>query len=251
MRLLALDSTTRDGSVALLEVSATDGAVTLVDERLGDSARSHAERLPSELTDLLTAHHFCVADVDLFAVAAGPGSFTGLRIGIATMQGFALATGRPLIGVSALDALARSARFGGPVTTPADGDAGTTVAAWMDAYRRDVFSSLYRRAPDGSLIEQEGPRVDDPMATLTRWRAAGFLPAGFIGTGATLYAAGIASIFPSARVAATPALAAALGSLAAARFARGESPHPAALQPLYVRRPDAELAREKSRTGSS
>ncbi len=247
MRVLALDSTTRDGSVALLDVSATDSAVTRVDERLGDSARTHAERLPSELTDLLAAHNLSVADVDLFAVASGPGSFTGLRIGIATMQGFALATGRPLIGVSALEALARSASF--VRVTTAEKEAGTTVAAWMDAYRRDVFSSLYRSQPDGALIEQEGPRVDDPLATLTRWRAAGFLPAGFIGTGATLYAAGIASIFPSARVAAAPPLAAALGSLAAARFARGESPHPAGLQPLYVRRPDAELAREKSRTG--
>jgi tRNA threonylcarbamoyladenosine biosynthesis protein TsaB len=249
MRVLALDSTTRDGSVALLDVSATDGAVTRVDERLGDSARTHAERLPSELTDLLAAHHLSVADVDLFAVASGPGSFTGLRIGIATMQGFALATGRPLIGVSALEALARSASLSGGVTTPADREADTTVAAWMDAYRRDVFSSLYRSEPDGALTELEGPRVDDPLATLTRWRAAGFLPAGFIGTGATVYAAGIASIFPSAGVAAAPPLAAAIGSLAAARFARGESPHPAGLQPLYVRRPDAELAREKSGTG--
>jgi len=250
MRVLALDSTTRDGSVALLEVSATDGAVTLLDERPGDSARAHAERLPSELTDLLAAHNLRVADIDLFAVAFGPGSFTGLRIGIATMQGFALATGRPLIGVSALEALARSARFSGPVTTPRDGEAGTTVAAWMDAYRREVFSNLYRRAPDGSWLEQESPRVDEPLATLTRWRAAGFVPAEFIGTGATLYAAEIASIFPAARVGAAPPLAAALASLAAARFRRGESPHPAALQPLYVRRPDAELAREKSRTGS-
>jgi tRNA threonylcarbamoyladenosine biosynthesis protein TsaB len=103
MRVLALDSTTRDGSVALLEVSATDGAVTLVDERLAIRRCTHAERLPSELIDLLAARRvrrrrrsvcrrFC------------PGSFTGLRIGIATMQGFALATGHPLIGVTTLEA---------------------------------------------------------------------------------------------------------------------------------------------------
>jgi tRNA threonylcarbamoyladenosine biosynthesis protein TsaB len=250
MRVLALDSTTRDGSVALLEVSAANGAIALVDERLGDPARTHAERLPSELTGMLASHNWSAADVELFAVASGPGSFTGLRIGIATMQGFALATGRPLIGVSALEALARSASFAGPTTAPTDRESRTTVAAWMDAYRRDIFSGLYRLEPDGSFTELEGPRVDDPSATLTRWRIAGFLPAGFIGSGATLYAAGIASVFPLARVAAAPPLAAALGSLAAARFARGESPHPAALQPLYVRRPDAELAREKTRTGS-
>jgi tRNA threonylcarbamoyladenosine biosynthesis protein TsaB len=251
MRVLALDSTTRDGSVALLEVNPTNGAIAVVDERRGDATRTHAERLPSELTGLLAAYNCSAANVELFAVASGPGSFTGLRIGIATMQGFALATGRPLIGVSALEALVQSPGLRGATTAPLAWESGTTVAAWMDAYRRDIFSSLYRGEPDGSLSEVEGPRVDDPSATLARWRTAGFRPGAFIGGGATLYAAAIVAVFPSARVAAAPPLAAALGKLAVARFARGESPHPAALQPLYVRRPDAELAREKTRTGSS
>ena len=71
----------------------------------GDATITHGVRLPGDLLRLLSAHGVRVADVDLFAVAAGPGSFTGLRVGIATQQGFALANNRPLIGVSALDAL--------------------------------------------------------------------------------------------------------------------------------------------------
>src|SRR6478735_6594289 len=114
MRVLALDSTTRDASVAWLDVDATDGAVTLVDERLGDSARTHAERLPSELIDLLAAHEVSLADVDLFAVASGPGSFTGLRIGIATMQGLAFVSRKRVAPVSALRALAEAAATGCP-----------------------------------------------------------------------------------------------------------------------------------------
>src|SRR5256885_1879850 len=74
MRVLALDSTTRAGSVAIVD----DDAV--VDERAGDATRSHAERLPAEILALADANHTAIPSVDLFAVASGPGSFTGLRI---------------------------------------------------------------------------------------------------------------------------------------------------------------------------
>ena len=105
------------------------------------------------------------AAIDLFAVASGPGSFTGLRIGIATIQGLALTTGRRIVAVSALEALAQS---GG-------GAPGTFVAAWMDARRHDVFTALYRitDAPPFSperLVEVEGPSAGDPAATLARWK---------------------------------------------------------------------------------
>src|SRR5262245_53098932 len=99
MRVLALDSTTRTGSVALVE----DGRI--VEERRGDAARTQAERLPSELIALVEAHHVALADVDLYAVASGPGSFTGLRIGIATVQGLAFVHRRRIFGISALEAL--------------------------------------------------------------------------------------------------------------------------------------------------
>ena len=84
MRVIALDSTTRAGSVALVE----DDCV--IDERAGDASRSHAEWLPGEIVDLAAAHGVALAEVDLFAVASGPGSFTGLRIGIANRGRFEL-----------------------------------------------------------------------------------------------------------------------------------------------------------------
>src|SRR5262249_14252117 len=125
MRVVALDTTTAAGSVAIV-----DGDRTIV-ERRGDPSRTHAERLPGEITSALEAHGLRVGDVDLFAVAAGPGSFTGLRIGIATMQGLAFVTRKPLVGVSALEALAHAAS---PAAAP-----GTLIAAWIDAHRREVF----------------------------------------------------------------------------------------------------------------
>src|SRR5215831_17702615 len=117
MRVLALDSTTRAGSVALVE----NGVV--VDQRAGDPSRTHGERLPAELAALGAPW----PTIDVFAVASGPGSFTGLRIGIATMQGLALVTGRRLVAVSGLEALAQLAG--------ADAAPGARVAAWIDAQR--------------------------------------------------------------------------------------------------------------------
>src|SRR6185312_7287850 len=90
---------TRAGSVALV----VDDRV--VDERAGDGSRTHGERLPAELAQLGASWD----SIDVFAVAVGPGSFTGLRIGIATIQGLALVTGRRIAAVSALEALAQRA----------------------------------------------------------------------------------------------------------------------------------------------
>jgi tRNA threonylcarbamoyladenosine biosynthesis protein TsaB len=235
MLLLALDTTTRAGSVALLDDE------RVVDERAGDGARTHAERLPAEITSLVAAHGLTLADVDLYAVASGPGSFTGLRIGIATIQGLALVHARRIVAVSALDALGHLAAAG---AAP-----GTLVGAWMDAHRHEVFAALYRvplaMAFSAERLEElEGPTVGDPPATLARWASqfAG-LPAVFSGDGAALYAEAIARAAPAARLATPALLAAAIGRLAVAR--QSESIEPGAMRPLYVRRPDAEIARDE------
>lgn len=237
MVVLSLDTTTRDGSVALV----VDDRV--VEERRGDAARTHAERLPAELLALLTAHGQTIADVDLFAVAAGPGSFTGLRIGIATVQGLAFVEKRPVVAVSALDAMAHVAAAGA--------SAGAIVAAWMDALRRDVFAALYRvgGAPPfdpARLTTAEPPTVNDPAAILERWTTdRGVAPDVFVGDGAWRFADAIRRRLPDARIEPMPALAGAIGRLAVRRAQRGEAGDPAAIQPLYVRRPDAEVDRER------
>ena len=252
MRVLALDTTTRAGSVALVS---DHGGDCIVEERAGDATRTHAERLPSEIVALLATHDLSVSDVDLFAVASGPGSFTGLRVGIATMQGFALVGRRPMVGISALAALAHAGSR--------DLLRGERVGAWMDAHRRDVFAALFAVTGErvfraGRLKEVEPATVGDPLATLERWRRLGVAPAILIGDGAQLYADLIARVTsggappprppdppaPATRVEPAPALAGVIGLLALERARRGETVTPAGIQPLYVRRPDAELARE-------
>jgi tRNA threonylcarbamoyladenosine biosynthesis protein TsaB len=236
MHVLALDTTTRDGSVALVDEH------RVIEERRGNGARSHAERLPGELIALAEARGLSVGAIDLFAVAAGPGSFTGLRIGIATIQGLALATGKKIVAVSALEALAQSAG-----RAP-----GTLIAAWMDARRHDVFAALYRvvDAPPFSperLVEVEGAIVGDPATTLARWRHLRDASVTFVGDGAALYADAIGEhqALGWEVLSEPPLLAGAIGRMAVACAQRGETIDPAAVHPLYVRRPDVEVERDR------
>jgi tRNA threonylcarbamoyladenosine biosynthesis protein TsaB len=232
MRVLALDTTTAAGSIALV----IDDRV--VDERAGEPARPHAARLPGDLVAIARAHGLTLADIDLFAVASGPGSFTGMRIGIATAQGAAFVHGRMVLAVSALEAMAHA---GSAALAP-----GAIVAPWMDAHRHEVFAALYRVA-DARLLDParlelvEEPTAGDPEGTLARWTARGTPPDLFVGQGAVLYR----ELLGDAHIVDTPILAGAIGRLASARAWRGEAVRPAALQPLYVRRPDVEIARDK------
>jgi tRNA threonylcarbamoyladenosine biosynthesis protein TsaB len=231
MRVLALDTTTRAGSVAV----AGDGRVLV--ERAGDALRTHAERLPGELLDALSAAGLSASDIDLFAVASGPGSFTGLRIGIATIQGIAFVHRKAVAPISALRALAEVAAHDVPV--------GARVGAWMDAHRRDVFSALYEiidpsRGAGPSLRELEGPLVGPPVAALERWSTIG-MPRVICGDGATTYQALVPE---DVRVVAAPPLASIICRLAIDLAASGHTVSPAGVQPVYVRRPDAEVARD-------
>jgi tRNA threonylcarbamoyladenosine biosynthesis protein TsaB len=228
--LLALDTTARLGSCALTH----DGVV--LDERGSDPARSHAEHLPGDLMTMLSACRRRLEEIDAFAVAIGPGSFTGLRVGIATMQGLAFAMGKPLIGVSALDALARIAQ-----PDPGDPAAGRPlVATWVDAWRGEVFAALY----DGDR-EVEPPTVEPPVAVLERLGTRGSVH--MIGDGAATFGALIASTLGDRATIAEPAaplLAGAIARLATAAWQAGHRPPPDVVRPLYVRRTDAELARD-------
>jgi len=235
MRVLALDSTTRAGSVALVE----NGEV--IDERAGDASRTHGERLPDELAQLGAAW----ATVDIFAVASGPGSFTGLRIGIATMQGLALVTGARVAGISALEAIAQLASR--------DSAADALVAAWVDAQRGEVFSALYRIADapvfsSERLIVLEPPAVARPDVTLESWSTYDLGSVIFAGDGAVRYESILRALEPGARLAPAALLAGAIGRMAESSASRGLAGSPASIHPLYVRRPDAELHREHSQT---
>jgi tRNA threonylcarbamoyladenosine biosynthesis protein TsaB len=227
MRILSLDTSSSGGSAAVV----VDGRV--VREQRGDAARTHGERLPGELMRVLADAGAALRDVDGFAVVTGPGSFTGLRVGIATIQGLAFAAGKLVVPVPAFEALAASAA----------GD-GRAIATWIDAHRGEVFAQLF--APDARTALQP-PTSRPPRETLEQWRASGLPAAFFVGDGADKYRDIIdgAATEGSAVAAAVPLLAGIAGVIASAQQARAVHPH--ALVPLYVRRPDAELARDRRR----
>lgn len=214
MRVLGLDTTTSRGSVALL-----DGNELLGEVRLA-APDSHSGRVLPAVDFLLRGLGLEPVDLDAFAVAIGPGSFTGLRVGIGTVQGLALGSGRPCLGIPALDALAARIRGGAPC-----------LVAMMDAYRGEVFAARY----DGEARRQGPMLAEAPQVFLERVPEL----AAFIGDGAERYRAEILHRLPKASFPARSLyLAGTLARLAAPRLAAGEGIPPASLQPLYLREAD-------------
>jgi tRNA threonylcarbamoyladenosine biosynthesis protein TsaB len=223
--ILALDTTTRDGSIAVLH----DQVVRV--ERIGDGTVTHGQRLPNEVAATLAAASVDIGDVDLLAVAAGPGSFTGLRIGIATIQGLAMAHDLRVVPVSALEALSRAAA-----------NPHRMIGTWMDAQRGEVFAALYAADGRDLLIP---PVSATPETVLRAWSGTiDLAQVTFIGDGAVHHVDAIKhEVGGEVTVVAPPPLAGLIGQIAAADPARAVLPH--AIVPIYIRKSDAELARAR------
>jgi tRNA threonylcarbamoyladenosine biosynthesis protein TsaB len=239
MWVLALDTTTRDGSVALVR----DDEVVVT--RPGEPGVSHAERVPHDLQQLLAEGGLTLAEIDLFAVATGPGAFTGLRIGVAAVQGLALALDRPAAGIPALDALAWDLFEREPQASAA--------GAWLEASRGEVFAAAYTRGGVPWPLEPLAvPTAALPEATVSAWRSV-------VPPGAPIALADASAASPTAGhvraggwrpLGAAASLAAVVGRLAVRDHARGAVGAPPGLAPVYVRRPDVEIERERRLSGA-
>jgi tRNA threonylcarbamoyladenosine biosynthesis protein TsaB len=263
--ILAIDTTARGGSVA---VTRDDDLLSLVH---GDESRTHGERVPGEIARALDDAGLAKAAIDLIAVAAGPGAFTGLRIGLATAQGLALTLDRPVVGVSALDALAWTVVDKPEGLSPleplewarrqtfrfVEHPGSAFVAPWMDAQRGDVFAALYR-VDGGRPMSDEAwapwmvvePAVTArPRVILDSWTARiGEAETEFIGDAAARDQGLIAEVGKGRWRTQTPAaLAPAIASLGLRLAREGRAGKPHLLAPIYVRRPDAEIERDRRR----
>jgi tRNA threonylcarbamoyladenosine biosynthesis protein TsaB len=211
--ILAIDTTREAGSLALAR------GEELVEEILLHAPGGFAHVIYGQLAQLLGRHGVKPAMVDCFAAASGPGSFTGVRVGLACVKGLAEALGKPAVAVSNLEAMAS---FG----------SAPRRAVVLDARRGEIYGAVYDDA--GRLASPE------VVMTLAAW--LDMLPEGEMEFIAMDPAALAGTRFEHARIAmAPPALAGAMARIALARFLRGEASDPAALDANYVRRPDAEL----------
>ncbi len=233
MRLLAVDTSTLTGAVALL-----DDDVVVAEWRL-NIAVTHGERLLSTVDTLLRAARWKLEEVDALAVAVGPGSFTGLRIGVSTVKSLAFATGKPLMGVPTLDALAWTLPFAAPLVCPI-----------LDAKKGEVYTALYRTAA-GRLERLSAYRALDPRRLGEELAEEPQRRVVFVGDGVSPSQPLLSSMLGEAACFAPPALrlpsAVSVGELARMALDRGETADPATLVPLYVRRSEAELQRERRR----
>lgn len=194
---------------------ARDGAV--IGERPVDSGRSYSVILLPAVMALLAELTLEIHDLDAYAVTAGPGSFTGLRIGISTVQGLSLASGRPCLGISALDV--HASRIVGE---------SHSLVALMNAYRDEVYAGVY----DASGVASAPPAVQAIEAVLERTPAG----AAFVGDAVAPCLEIIEAGCPQARFPQrSAALAGPLALLASVRLAAGAGIAAEALRPFYLR----------------
>jgi tRNA threonylcarbamoyladenosine biosynthesis protein TsaB len=218
MRLLAIDTSGAHCSAALL----CDGEVA---QHLASAPRRHGELLLAMMDDLLDAAGLCAADLDAFAFARGPGSFTGLRIAAAVVQGAALAAGKPVVGVSTLAAIAQGCRR----THGAE-----RILCALDARMGEVYFGAYA-ADDAGLMRVMGEeRVCAPAAAVPPapgpWAAAG---GGWAVHGDDLRAA--CGCTPEPLDAAQPCEARDVALLGADAYVGGRRLDPADAVPYYLR----------------
>jgi tRNA threonylcarbamoyladenosine biosynthesis protein TsaB len=223
MLILAVDTTTPGGSVALLEDDRLLGEVGI------ESAGTHSARLLRSVDFLLGAHGRDVRTVDAFAVAAGPGSFTGIRIGLGAVKALAYAGAKPVAPVSTLAALAAK--------LAADG--ARLVAPLIDAKKGEIYAGLFETGPAGpvELVPQGAYAPDDFFARLPARRVI-----AFAGTGLAVYRA---KLLPYVRDKArfprrSAFIAAEVGRLGRAMVLEGKGVDAASLEPIYFRRSQAE-----------
>ncbi len=223
-RLLLVDTATLTGSVA---VSCGE---TLLGEILLTGPANHTDHLLGTIDVLLKGVGLTLGEMDGFGVVLGPGSFTGLRVGVATVKGLALATGKPVVGISSLAALAWRLPF-----------AALPVCTLLDARKGEVYAALYewREAAFKTLLS---PCVQSPE----RWLARLSGDVLFVGDGARRYRAVIDGQFGAgARFAPWPTHVCRASNalvLALEALRQGEHLPLEVLVPTYIRPSEAELA---------
>jgi tRNA threonylcarbamoyladenosine biosynthesis protein TsaB len=223
MKILAVDTATSSCSTAIVDNGLVRAELTTV------SNQTHSKHLMTMIDAVCGMSGLKIAAMDGFAVTVGPGSFTGLRIGICTVKGLAWSLKKPVVGISSLDALAWQCTPG-----------AYPICTLLDARKHEVYSCRYRFV-EGALNKEGTEQVGAPAEVINAIRE----PCVFVGNGATLYQKKITqklgelAHFGGGRHA--NIRASAIAELSIDRFIHHQHDDVATLVPHYIRKSDAEL----------
>jgi tRNA threonylcarbamoyladenosine biosynthesis protein TsaB len=222
--ILALETATRAGGVALAR------GERILASRAGDSSVSHSTNLIEMVEQVLRHARVKLSDVDLFAVAIGPGSFTGLRIGLATVKAFAVHLQRKLVGVSTLAAIAHASRAQGE------------VISLLPAGRGEVFAQQFM-VGDNEITELDQAQHLSPGAVIEQYGAPERLRLAGEGARMLELSFGVPPLGESKGPGATPnePLAPAIAVLGYRAYREGKVVAPEDMRAAYVRASDAEI----------
>jgi tRNA threonylcarbamoyladenosine biosynthesis protein TsaB len=235
MKVLAIDTSTSMAGVAVADENGLLGEYSLNDKK------THSQKLVPMIDELLRSLKLSAGDIDVFAAITGPGSFTGIRIGVTTVKAMAYAGKKPAVGVTSLDALAEA--------VPAFDD--VLVCPMLDARNNQVYTAIYKRKNGvmTNLSGYMGIHVSELAKKLEEKNADVI----FTGDGVILHEdflkiqlADKCSFMP---VAALQRMAASAASIAVSRALKGETLTSFELEPFYLRQSQAE--REFDRKSSN
>lgn len=223
MRILSVDTATKSCSVAIIDQESLLAEVTFITEQ------THAKHLMELINTVIALSGVAVSDLDGYAVTQGPGSFTGMRIGISVVKGLSTASDKPIVGVSTLDVLAFQSTFDTYL-----------ICSILDARRGEVYFSRYRIEED-ILKKEIDEQVSPPGEAVDGINEACL----FIGNGAELYRDVIVDklgkLAHFAPVFQNTIRASNVGYLSIARFEKNDTDDTVTFAPKYIRKSDAEL----------
>ena len=239
MKILAIETSTMLGGIAVVD----DSSGLIAEVRLNVKS-THSERLMTEIDHVMVRSFMKLSDVDVFAIAIGPGSFTGLRIGLSTVKGLSYATGKPIVAVPTLEAFAWNFPY-----------CRYPLCPMLDARKKEVYTALFRWDRDG-FVRLIGEVSASIIGFLDRISVTPPIPPFaedvggegkivFAGEGALLYKKeiveylGDAALFPpSEKMVPSPANVAIVGLRKALQ---GDFSEPVGLAPSYIRSSEAEI----------
>jgi len=225
MLVLALETSTSQGSAALLDETEVLAEVTM------SPGLTHSRTLLPGVEQILADNKMTVTDLDLIAVTIGPGSFTGLRIGLSAAKGLAWSAGKPLVGAPSLDVMVRN-------LSPSS----LQVCPLIDARKNEVYTALYKFTSTGAVERRSEYKVLSPEK-LTELITVGTI---FFGDGARTWGSflteSLGALYQRAPEVQDFPRASHLGRLGLALFRQGAESNPASILPLYIRPSEAELS---------